>query len=216
MTTMLQVTFAEFASVLQTHSAPVDAAEGHGCLCGALCTAADYTRERWLEELLPEENQELSERDARILQLLFDETVQSLRGEAMEFVPLLPGDDDALELRATALAEWSRGFLYGFGTGGKMVPGSIPPTVEEVLRDVAQIGGAPVDVGAAGEEEEAAYAEVFEYLRVGAQLVHDELVAVREIKSPAAPDDDVPLSQYGNEDDFDDMPREDDTDHKPH
>ncbi len=207
---MLQVTFAEFASVLQSHSAPVDAAEGHGCLCGALCTGVDYTRERWLAELLPEDDQELSERDARILQLLFDETLQSLRGDEMEFVPLLPGEDDALELRATAMAEWSRGFLYGFGTGGKTTPGSIPATVEEVLRDVAQIGATAVDVGTAGEEEEAAYTEVFEYLRVGVQLVHDELTSVREIRLPAVQDDDAPLSQYGNEDDFDDMPRQDD------
>jgi uncharacterized protein YgfB (UPF0149 family) len=207
---MLQVTFTEFASVLQACAAALDAAEGHGCLCGALCTGADYTYERWLQELLPDEDRELGERDARTLQLLFDETVRSLRGDEMDFAPLLPGEDDALELRASTMAEWSRGFLYGFGIGGALPPGSIPPAVDEVLRDVAQIGGAVVDVGAAGEEEEEAYTEVFEYLRVGVQLVHDELRTLREGKPAALADDDVPLSQYGNEDDFDDLPRDDD------
>ena len=47
---MMQVTFREIANVLQTAGSQVVAAEGHGCLCGALCTTADYTLERWLDE----------------------------------------------------------------------------------------------------------------------------------------------------------------------
>jgi len=175
----MQVTFAEFAKVLQSSASAVDAAEGHGCLCGALCVTADYTLERWLEELIPEEGSQLQATDAQVLQLIFDEAARTLRGDDMEFAPLLPEEDEPLERRASTLAQWCRGFLYGFGSARPLEVAKLPAAVDEILRDIAHIGGAEVDVGAAGEEEEQAYVEVFEYLRAGVQLLHDELTELR-------------------------------------
>jgi uncharacterized protein YgfB (UPF0149 family) len=176
----MQVTFAEFAKVLQSSASAVDAAEGHGCLCGALCVSADYTLERWLEELIPEEEgSQLQASDTQVLQLIFDEAARTLRGDDMEFAPLLPEEDEPLERRANTLAQWCRGFLYGFGSARPLEVAKLPASVDEILRDIAHIGGAEVDVGAAGEEEEQAYVEVFEYLRAGVQLLHDELTELR-------------------------------------
>jgi len=187
---MMHVTFAELSSVLQASASTVDAAEGHGCLCGALCTSADYTLERWVEELFAEEGRELSDGDERVLQTVFEDSARTLRGDEMEFEPLLPDEDAPLERRATMLAQWCQGFLYGFGASRPLEAAALPETVDEILRDIAHIGGAAVDVGAAGEEEEEAYVEVFEYLRAGVQLVHDELIALRnETQEPP----DVPL-----------------------
>ena len=187
---MMHVTFAELSNVLQASASTVDAAEGHGCLCGALCTSADYTLERWVEELFAEEGRELSDGDEQVLQTLFEDAARSLRGDEMEFEPLLPDEDVSLEQRATALAQWCQGFLYGFGAARPLEATALPETVDEILRDIAHIGGAAVDVGAAGEEEEEAYVEVFEYLRAGVQLVHDELIALR---NDAQEPPDVPL-----------------------
>jgi uncharacterized protein YgfB (UPF0149 family) len=44
---------------------------------------------------------------------------------------------------------------------------------------MTHIGRATVEVGVGSEEEEEAYAEVVEYVRVGVQLIHDELGDVR-------------------------------------
>jgi len=198
----MQVTFAELAKVLQSSASTVDAAEGHGCLCGALCVSADYTVERWMEELIPEEGTQLSAADEQVLQLIFDEAARTLRGDDMDFAPLLPEEDEPLERRATALAQWCRGFLYGFGSSRPLQAAQFPPTVDEFLRDIAHVGGAEVDVGASGEEEEEAYVEVFEYLRAGVQLVHDELIAFRanpegatgvDMQDDEPPDSDEPL-----------------------
>lgn len=178
----MQVTFREIAAVLQSAGSQVVAAEGHGCLCGALCTTDDYTLERWLEELIALEGEE-GETEIPLdapLRLLFADTVRALRGDEMEFEPLLPDDDEPLEQRATALAQWCQGFLYGFGTGTPVRPDDLKGQIEEILRDLSHIARAAVDVGAAGEEEEASYAEIVEYLRVGVQLIHDELAPVRE------------------------------------
>jgi uncharacterized protein YgfB (UPF0149 family) len=195
---MLQVTFREIASVLQSAGSQVAAAESHGCLCGALCTTPDYTVERWLDELVaidPDDHDvELPASDAP-LRLLFADTVRALRGDEMEFEPLLPDDEEPLEQRALALAQWCQGFLYGFGTGKPVRADDLKGQVDEILKDLSHIARATVDVGAAGEDEEASYAELVEYLRVGVQLIHDELAPVRnaeEHEPPQDTDDDDP------------------------
>jgi uncharacterized protein YgfB (UPF0149 family) len=195
---MIQVTFREVASVLESAGSQVVAAEGHGCLCGALCTTPDYTVERWLEELIAADGEELDIQlpPDEALRLLFVDTHRALRGDEMEFEPLLPDDDEPLDRRATALSQWCQGFLYGFGTGKPIREADIKGRVDEVLRDFSHIARAAVDVGAAGEDEEAAYAEVVEYVRVGVQLIHDELDAIRNADVPDSesedeePDDD--------------------------
>ena len=188
---MLQVTFREVAALLESAGSQVVAAEGHGCLCGALCTAPDYTVERWLEELVATDDETVTIPPDAALRLLFADTHRALRGDAMEFEPLLPDDDEPLEQRAIALAQWCQGFLYGFGTGKPVRAQDIKGQIEEILRDVSHIAQASVDVGAAGEDEESSYAELVEYLRVGVQLIHDELAAIRDAEdSDASLDDD--------------------------
>lgn len=175
---MLQVTFPEIAHVLGEMQSSVPAAESHGCLCGGLCAAADYSLERWFEEIVPEESPEAAAEDNSPLKLLFEDTVRALRGDEMAFEPLLPDDDVALQDRANALSLWCQGFLYGFGTA-EPPQEQIPSNVNEVLRDLTHIGRATVELTEVNEEEEQAYAEVIEYVRVGVQLIHDELHSVR-------------------------------------
>jgi uncharacterized protein len=175
---MFQVTFPEVARVLQLLHSSVAAAESHGCLCGALCTTSHYPLEVWLEELVPDADADADDNRAP-LRLLFADTMRALRGDEMEFQLLLPDDDDSLAARATALSQWCQGFLYGFGTGQPVPQGQLPAEVDEVLRDLAHIGQATVETGEDGEEEEQAYVEIVEYVRVGVQLIHDELVEVR-------------------------------------
>lgn len=198
---MMQVTFREIASVLDRTGSRVVAAEGHGCLCGALCTTADYTLERWLNEIISLESDPMGEQveaepSLSSLRVLFDDTRRALRGQQMEFQLLLPDDDEPLEQRAAALAQWCQGFLYGFGTGKPVAPERLKGQIDEILRDLTEIARATVGVEAPGEEEEQAYAEIVEYLRVGVQLIHDELADMRDADAPddgaapsAGPDD---------------------------
>ena len=186
---MFQVTFPEIARVLETLSATIPAAEGHGCLCGALCTTLHYPLDRWLDEIIPDVD-DASEGDRRVLNLLFTDTLNALRGDQMEFEPLLPDDEATLERRAAALSQWCQGFLYGFGSGGPRNASDLPPNVEEILRDLTHIGRATVDAGESGEEEEEAYTEVVEYVRAGVQLIHDELAETRNAESSADVHDD--------------------------
>lgn len=190
---MLQVTFAEVAQVLEGLDSAVAPAEAHGCLCGALCARSDYPLELWLEELMPV-GQSGDEHSRAALALLYEDTLAALRGGQMEFEVLLPRDDIALATRAEVLSQWCQGFLYGFGIAAEVDhQDPLPQNVAEILNDLSHIGRASVELEADdNEEEEVAYAEVVEYVRVGAQLIHDELFRQRpsEDASQRAPLDD--------------------------
>lgn len=179
---MLQVTFAEVVRVLEGLGSSVPAAEAHGCLVGALCTTQHYPMERWLEEIIPDDEQRVDDDSQQALRLLYADTLNALRGEDMDFEVLLPGDEISLATRAGGLSQWCQGFLYGFGTGqvNSKAPKAddLPANVNEILNDLTHIGRASVEIEDDGdsETEEEAYAEVVEYVRVGVQLIHDELI----------------------------------------
>jgi uncharacterized protein len=191
---MLQVTFAEFARVLEGLGSSVPAAEAHGCLVGALCTSSDYPMARWLEEIIPEADQRDDEESQQPLRLLYADTMKALRGEDMEFEALLPDDDVTLVTRAGGLSQWCQGFLYGFGTGGTpLKQEELPSNVNEILNDLTHIGRASVEIeGDGNESEEEAYAEVVEYVRVGVQLIHDELISAAAQRVGVADEDGDP------------------------
>src|SRR5687767_14447870 len=109
---MLQVTLAEVVRVLEGLGSSVSAAEAHGCLVGALCTSPHYPMERWLEEIIPDEDRRSDDDSQQALRLLYADTLNSLRGQDMEFEVLLPDDDISLVTRAGDLSLWCQGFLY--------------------------------------------------------------------------------------------------------
>jgi len=96
----------------------------------------------------------------------------------------LTGTDPNAE-RIAALAQWSQGFLYGFGIGAPTTPESLPGDTAEVLRDLSEIARANDAEVAGSDEEEQAYAELVEYLRAAVQLLHEEFAAQRDNQSRA-------------------------------
>jgi uncharacterized protein YgfB (UPF0149 family) len=179
---MYSVQFDELDRAFAQGNAPVDPAEAHGSLCGALCAVAGYRAQDWFDEVLPDARGSAL-RARNLLQTVFDETAQALGGGEMDFGPLLPDDESALQVRVEALAEWCVGFLYGLGAGGLPSLDSVPGEVGEVLRDFTEISRADVG-GDAEEANEAAYTELVEFVRAGTQLVYEELAAHRERALP--------------------------------
>jgi hypothetical protein len=175
-----EVTYALVQAVLDGLGSAVGAAEAHGCLCGALCAREGYTTPEWIAELIEAgTNARIDDPSQRMLMEVHQATLEALRSQDFEFAPLVPDDDVALDERVEALAAWSGGFLYGIATGG--ADGRIVELDEvgEVLQDFSEIARARLDPLETAEAGEAAYAELFEYLRAGAKLAFDELAALR-------------------------------------
>jgi uncharacterized protein YgfB (UPF0149 family) len=176
-----QIAFDEVAQALVAGGSTVHAAEAHGCLCGAPCARRAYLPAEWLEELLPDAPPATLQSDAAHGPLgdLFEQSKSVLEGRDMEFEPLLPPDQAPLAERVEALGAWAQGFLYGFGAAGPFPRGSLPADVAEVLSDFAEVSRAGAVGSESAEVEETALAELIEFLRVGTQLVYDELADLR-------------------------------------
>ena len=154
-----------------------DAAESHGTVCGVLCAGAGGG-DAWLAHLMEEASgpDGALKNCRRDLLALRDLTRNLLDAGTLEFTPLLPDDDISLAERTAALGEWCQGFLYGLGLAGERLNlDELAEEAGEVLRDIGQIAQAGFEGDADDDEDEAAYVEIVEYVRVGVQLLYEEL-----------------------------------------
>jgi uncharacterized protein len=169
---LIRHNYAEIQQLLTAARALVDAAEAHGTLAGALCALDAYSIEDWLAEILPDGASAAAAPPT--LGGLYTETRAALRSGGMEFDLLIPEDEAPIEERTRALSLWCNGFLYGLGTTGAADPAGLSTDAGEVVRDLTEITRAGVDVADGAEENEAALAELVEFVRVGVQLMFDE------------------------------------------
>lgn len=174
--------FNDLQRVLIQAHALTDAAEAHGTLVGSLCSTPCSLAD-WLGDILPDGNADpLS---AASLRAIFDETSGALGEGMLQFRLLLPTDDESLDQRTAALGEWCQGFLYGLGAGVRPDPDTLQGEAAEILRDITEITHVGVDPDDGSESNEQAFAELVEFVRVGVQLLYEQLQPLREPVAPA-------------------------------
>jgi hypothetical protein len=170
----------------------VDAAEFHGGICGLLCTHGPGALSAWLDESRGAEASLIGDSAAmnEILHEAEGESWRELSGSELAFYPLLPDEEVALDERVAALASWCQGFVTGLGLGGYVVDddrstgasGAADTELAEIVGDFVEISRA----GLSEEEQEQAHeadfdlAALIEYVRVGVQLIFEELQPQRE------------------------------------
>jgi yecA family protein len=181
---VLSPTYQQIQQLLAQERSLADAAEAHGTLAGCLCGASDYRFEDWLREILPEGRAGAAA--SATLQELYTATATALLQPDMEFELLLPEDEEPIDVRTAALAQWCQGFLYGLGTGSIPDASKLPGDVGEVVRDFVEITRAGVDGDQDPEANESAYAELVEFVRVGVQLLFEELGGARRAVPPTS------------------------------
>lgn len=161
-----------------------NAAQTHGLLSGRLAVGGVAAGPDWLLHVLEgvDEGNALRAESEKLLDTLYQSTFWQLSERLSEFEPLLPGDRDGVELRTEALSHWSEGFLHGLVSSKhsdalKERLGAEP--LSDIIRDILQITRAGLDEESDLEENETAYTELVEYLRVAAQLCYEELADIR-------------------------------------
>ncbi len=181
---MIQPAYTRIQQLLSRAHSLTDAAEAHGTLAGCLCGASGYRFEDWLLEILPEGGADRAAREA--LQELFERhrrrPERSRRWSSSRCCPTT----------SEPIAQRTAG-------PGRMVPGlpvwprhrripdasELPGEVGEIVRDLTEITRADVDEGQDVEANESAYAELVEFVRVGVQLLFEELAGCAR-RGPAA------------------------------
>jgi uncharacterized protein len=165
--------YDELADALSRLGFTQDAAEYHGALCGALCVREAGE----IDPLKLLEGGKGGDADgaSAALTRLRGESADAFMGTELTFVPLLPDDEEELPLRVRALGAWCEGFLFGLASGKPLSMKSVSAELKEIINDFTEFTKAGVGDDEDLELEENAYAELVEYIRVGAQLIYMEL-----------------------------------------
>lgn len=180
--------FDQLNDLLKRANSDVSASESHGILCGLLCSSGTQAIEKlWISQLIDDDYSEDNSTIKELLeaaQTLHQEAVRQINHETLEFNLLMPDVEDSLESRTNNLASWCLGFNYGLGIGGYKESASSTDVVE-LVRDFNEIARAGYDDMSLedGEEEEEAFAEIEEYVRLGVLLIMEELQPIK-LKSP--------------------------------
>lgn len=161
-------------ATLDLAGAELRASEMHGMVCGELCRAARLGWDPGFSSLLglPDTASGAGRAVLETADALIEESRQALDG-GIGFALLLPDGDDPIEERTEALADWARGFSVALLRGDDLTLNELPDNSAEVVKDVVKISEA--QPGVQTEEDERALTEIEEYMRVGIQLVYEEL-----------------------------------------
>ncbi len=152
-------------------------AECHGVLCGLVCRKPGGSASDFLHHLA--QLKLLQNPDAALggaLTEVFESTVRQLADDEMGFELWLPDDDDLLEERTIALAQWCSGFLAGLASGGPFE--TLSAETREAIDDLQQIARAeltvPEGLGQDREEDEVAFTEIVEYVRIVTLMMYED------------------------------------------
>jgi len=160
----------EIAQAARVAGLATGAYELHGALCGWIAgggaAGPDWPAQVFADPALPAAEGPLA--------ALAEATAAQFEDRDFGFDLLSPPPEASLQERSGALFEWCRGFLGGFG----LAAGAEPPLSaesREALADLARLAAAqPQDDG--DEEDEDALAEIGEFVRVAALLLHGDCV----------------------------------------
>jgi yecA family protein len=161
---------------LRQAGAAMGAAEAHGFACGIVSAGVERGEKVWLRELLADVEvpvEQVQSSETAFADLLATAGAD-MAAEAMDLALCLPGEDARVAVRAAALRDWCRGFLYGFGLGGKSAAGALSAEGREALHDLGEIAAMQAEA-AAGEADAGALAELEEFVRVAALLMREDV-----------------------------------------
>lgn len=122
-------------------------------------------------EILTECNRKLYE--------LVSEVGAAIRAHDFTLELFLPDDSCPLAERSEALVQWCEGFLNGLGFTGLPEFDLLSDEGREVIQDLYKICRIDVEnIAETGEDEEIAFMELVEYVRMGAMLLYEEFQQV--------------------------------------
>lgn len=165
-------TYTELDAWVQKIMPSADAAQVHGVLCGYRCAKIAESHQ-WWNDVFPA--LQMDTQDLASLNQLYDAITDQLNDVALGFTLLLPEDDIDLNVRAEALGLWCQGFLTGLKKGGIVLEKTSNAEIKEAFDDMLEISKISFGDIAPNEEDEEAYVELVEYVRLNVLMLFSEL-----------------------------------------
>ena len=168
--------FEHTLAIAQGNLDAPELAECHGVLCGLLSRLPDASLDAYVGLL---DMLELVNSPGTGLKISLEELLNSTRvqlaDEDMGLSLWLPNDDETLEDRTMALSQWCSGYLAGLGSSGDDTLKAMSEDANDALKDLQQISAADVTDTSESEEDEKAFMEIVEYIRVAILMIREDL-----------------------------------------
>jgi len=169
------ISFDDLNEALLKFDAMTEASEAHGTLCGMICISGQADVSSWLALVF--ENQDPNnlalQESKRVLIDLHAATLEKLTSNNYDLDILIHNDDEPLDIRIEDLSYWCQGFLYGLSLAGLTDISKLPLDANEILQDMTDISKAGYSPEDDEEENEIAFAEIIEYIRVGVYVIYN-------------------------------------------
>lgn len=176
---MMTVKLPDFEHTLAMAQGNLEApelAECHGVVCGLLCRLPDARLDAFMNLL---DMLELVKNPRAGLKMALEELLVAskaqLSDEDMGLSLWLPNDEEMLEERTMALSQWCNGFLAGIGSSGDETLKALSEEANDALKDLQQISTADVTDTDESEEDEIAFTEIVEYIRIVVLMIREDL-----------------------------------------
>lgn len=169
----ISIPFDQFANAMVKIGALGSPSGLHGWLTGYLSSGARLSNDEWQREAEDylETPEAVPQAVRSLMTVFYGWVLEGLQDEGMAFTLFLPDEDDAdLTARVTSFAQWSKGFLDGFGASG-VVKGIPDKEIVEVLEHFDAFSQADLALDEADEESEGIFLELSEHARVAALTV---------------------------------------------
>jgi len=166
-----KLSYSELEKALNKTALKLHPSQVHGLVCGFLCGHPKDTK-AW-EELVA--GKEESEATHVVLQSLYDLSAKQLKEFLFEFQLMLPKDSKDLPERAEALSLWCQGMLTGLKMAEVPLAERKPSELTEAINDLIEVAKMNYEDVVASEEDEVAYTDLVEYIRMLVTYIYQEL-----------------------------------------
>ena len=173
--------YKEFQDALVLMQTELSPAECQGIAFGLLAWNNHSRATQEWSTLLNQECERIDESTRSCydwLEALFESAHKGLKDTDYGLRLYLPADDAALYLRAIAVSQWCRGFMFGVGLMGFDSRMLSTVLINEALQDISQIMNIEINPDETSPDSEKEYFELVEYLRMATLLIYSEITGV--------------------------------------
>ena len=170
-------TYQQVSRAIQKLGSDIDPSETHGLLTGVICSGSLMDGKSWLNHLTHTQQKETKTTAASRAQILelYRISFERLNDDEFNFDLLLPSDTETLNTRAEALTNWCKGFLTGLSIAGIDIKTGVSEESADALYHLVEIAKLDFEEISITEQDEMAFFEVSEYVRLSAMVIFTEI-----------------------------------------
>jgi yecA family protein len=168
--------YEELDKALHNTTLKLHPSQVHGIICGIFC--GEPGSMIWKELVTQDEESSDTE---NMLQNLYTVIIKQLNDFLFEFQLLLPPDSEDLPKKAESLTLWCQGYLTGLKLTHVQIENREQSEMTEAINDLIEIAKMNYDYVVASEEDEVAYVELVEYVRMAVIVIYQDL---RDVDGP--------------------------------